>query len=167
MNQNDYAQIANKSEVPTIVRDDFRQLRLKQLDRALAPFRTLLANPRPPKGWVRAIREAIGVSSGDLAERLGTSRQLALQQEKAESEDRITLKSLRALARALDCDLVYALVPRTDSLQELVDMRSRAKAKANVLGVEHSMALENQASGNLDQAIEAEVLRLAKKRRSK
>jgi len=149
------------------MRDDFRQLRLKQLDRALAPFRTLLANPRPPKGWVRAIREAIGVSSGDLAERLGTSRQLALQQEKAESEDRITLKSLRALARALDCDLVYALVPRTDSLQELVDMRSRAKAKANVLGVEHSMALENQASGNLDQAIEAEVLRLAKKRRSK
>jgi predicted DNA-binding mobile mystery protein A len=133
----------------------------------LAPFQVAKASPRPPKGWVHAIREAIGISSSDLAERMGTSRQLALQQEKAESEDRITLKSLRALAQALDCDLVYALVPRTGNLEELVDRRARAKAKANVLSVEHSMALENQASGNLDQAIEAETHRLTKKRRRK
>src|SRR5580658_6588447 len=133
------------------MRNEFRQLRLKQLDRAVAPFRATQTSPRPPKGWVRAIREAVGISSSDLAERMGTSRQLTLHQEKAESEDRITLKSLRALAQALDCDLVYALVPRVGSLEELVDKRARAKAKANVLGVEHSMALENQASGNLDQ----------------
>jgi len=56
-------------------------------------------------------REAIGVSSGELAQRMGTSRQLWLQQEKAEAEGRITLRSLRTLANALDCDLVYALVP--------------------------------------------------------
>jgi predicted DNA-binding mobile mystery protein A len=149
------------------MRNEFRQLRLKQLDRALVPFQAAKANPRPPKGWVRAIREAIGISSNDLAERMGTSRQLTLQQEKAESEDRITLKSLRTLAQALDCDFVYALVPRTGSLEDLVDARARVMAKANVLGVEHSMALENQASGNLDQAIEAEAHRLTRKRRRK
>jgi hypothetical protein len=45
-----------------------------------------------------------------------------------------------------------------------VDARASAAAKANVLGVEHTMALENQASGNLEQAIEAEAQRLTTKR---
>ena len=92
-----------------------------------------------------------------------TNRSLVVQQEKAEAEDRITLKSLRAYANALDCDLVYAFVPRADTLQELVDARARAAAKANVLGVEHTMALENQAGGNLEQAIDAEAQRLTQK----
>ncbi len=146
------------------MREDFRHLRLNQLDRALAPLR--LANlPRPPKGWIRAVREALGVSSAELTARMKTNRSLVVQQEKAEAEDRITLKSLRAFADALDCDLVYAFVPRAGTLQELVDARVRAAAKANVLGVEHTMALEDQASGNLDQAIQAEAQRLAGKRR--
>jgi predicted DNA-binding mobile mystery protein A len=145
------------------MRNDFRELRLKQLERSLAPLQSAASIPRPPKGWVRAIREAVGLSSGDLAERLGTSRQLVIQQEKAESEDRITLKSLRDLAHALDCDLVYALVPRSGSLGTLIGARARAKAAANVLGVEHSMAIENQATGNIDQAIEAEANRLTRK----
>jgi predicted DNA-binding mobile mystery protein A len=96
-----------------------------------------------------------------------TNRSLIVQQEKAEADDRITLKSLRAFANALDCDLVYAFVPRAGNLQELVDARARAAAKTNVLGVEHSMALENQASGNLEQAIEAEAERLRRKRKRK
>jgi predicted DNA-binding mobile mystery protein A len=149
-----------------VMRDHFRQLRSQQLDRALAPLHSLLL-PRPPKGWIRAIREALGVSSGELAKRMQTNRSLVVQQEKAEADDRITLKSLRTFANALDCDLVYAFVPRADTLQELVDRRARAAAKTNVLGVEHSMALENQASGNLEEAIEAETKRLTRKRKRK
>src|ERR1039457_1323420 len=104
----------------SVMRYHFRQLRSQQLDRALAPLRSLQL-PRPPKGWIRAIREALGISSGDLAERMQTNRSLVVQQEKSEAEHRITLKSLRAYANALDCDLVYAFVPRADTLQELVD----------------------------------------------
>lgn len=147
------------------MRQEFRQLRLEQLDRAVGPFEAAGASPRPPKGWTRAVREAIGLSSGQLAGQMGTSRQLVLQQEKAEAEDRITLKSLRSLAEALECELVYGLVPRTGSFENLVKLRAREKAETNVLGVEHSMALENQASGNIPQAIEAEARRLASKRR--
>jgi len=143
-----------------------RQLRSQQLDRAVAPLR-VSPIPHPPNGWIRAIREALDVSSGELAARMHTNRSLVVQQEKAEAEDRITLKSLRAYADALDCDLVYAFVARAGTLQELVDARARAAAKANVLGVEHSMALENQASGNLEQAIEAEAQRLTTKRKRK
>lgn len=145
------------------MRSEFRELRFRQLQRSLAPFQAAASVPRPPKGWIRAIREAIGVSSRELAARLGTNRQLVIQQEKAEWEDRITLKSLRKLARALDCELVYSIVP-LGNLVELANARARAKASANVLGVEHSMALENQAPGGLDEAIEAETLRLQRKR---
>lgn len=146
------------------MRNQFKILRLKQLDRSLASFRPAVPVSRPVKGWVRAIREAIGVSSADLARRMGTSRQLSLQQEKAEAEDRITLKSLRTLANALDCDLVYALVPRAGSLEELMKDRARIQARKSVLGVEHTMALEGQAVGNVDEAIAEEMRRLVAKR---
>ena len=87
-----------------------------------------------------------------------------MQLEKAEAEDRITLKSLRAAAQALGCELVYALVPKADTLQDLVKERARAQAKKHVLGVEHSMALEDQAVGRVDEAVETETNRLLRKR---
>jgi len=150
-----------------VMRSEFKNLRLKQLDRALEPYRAAREVPRPSKGWIRTIRQALEVSSGELARRLGTSRQLPLQLEKGEAEDRVTLKSLRAAANALDCDLVYALVPRSGSMQELIENRARAEAKNRVLGVEHSMALENQAVGRIDEAVEAETRRLVRKRASR
>jgi predicted DNA-binding mobile mystery protein A len=146
------------------MRNEFRNLLLNQLDRKLEPYRAAGKVSRPAKGWIRALRQALGVSSGELARRLGTSRQLPLQLENAEAEDRITLKSLRAMAHALDCELVYALVPRAGSLHALIEDRARAEAKQRVLGVEHSMALENQSSGRIDEAIEAETRRLVDKR---
>ncbi len=146
------------------MRREFKDLRVQQLDRAFKPFRAAREVPRPSKGWIRSIREALGVSSGELARRLGTSRQLPLQLEKGEAEDRITLKSLRAAADALDCELVYAVVPRGGSLQEWVEKRARAEARERVHGVEHSMALEKQAVGRIKEAIETETRRLVRKR---
>jgi len=146
------------------MRNEFANLRLRQLDRTLKPLRAAQEVVRPQKGWLRAIREALGVSSGELALKSGTSRQLILQQEKAEAEGRITLKSLKMLADALDCDLVYALVPRAETMQALIEDRIRAQAKRNVLRVEHTMALEDQAVGDLDEAVETETRRLIRKR---
>ena len=146
------------------MRDEFRNLRLKQLDRTLKPFRAAAKNPRPQKGWLRAIREAAGISASEVARTLKTSRQLPVQLEKAEAEDRITLRSLRAAANALGCELVYALVPKANTLHELVEERARAQAKKHVLGGEHSMALEDQAVGRVDEAVEAETKRLLRKR---
>jgi predicted DNA-binding mobile mystery protein A len=146
------------------MRNEFRNLRITQLDRSLQPFRAARKVPRPQKGWLRAIREAIGISAGELARTLGTSRQLPLQFEKAEAEDSITLKSLRTVAEALDCELVYALVPKADTMQGLIENRARTQARRRVLGVEHSMALENQAVGRLDEAVETETHRLVRKR---
>ena len=79
--------------------------------------------------------------------------------EKAEAEDRIPLKGLRAAANALDCDLVYALVPRANTIRELTEGRAREQAQKRVPRVEHSMALENTWGG-------AEVVQAGDFRRS-
>lgn len=145
------------------MRNEFRELRLQQLDRSLARFPAAREIPRPPKGWIRAIREALGVTSSEIATRMGTSRQLPLQLEKSEAADRITLKSLRAAADALECDLVYALVPRARTLAETARARTLAEARKLVARVEHSMALEDQAVGHLEEAAMAEARRMRRR----
>ena len=46
---------------------------------------------------------------------IGTSRQLALQQENAAAEDRLALKSFSMVADARGCDWAYAIVPRAET----------------------------------------------------
>src|SRR5215217_7999866 len=83
------------------------------LDRRLADWRRLPAREaRPHGGWVRAIRDALGMSAADLAERMGVTQSTVARLESSERDGRIQLDTLQRAADALDCDLVYALVPR-------------------------------------------------------
>ena len=122
----------------------FKHLKIRQVDSALAPFREILEMERPKAGWIRAIREASGMSLRQLAERMGVSKTTAATFERNEAVDAIKLSSLRAVAAALDCDLVYALVPHT-SLEDSVKRRARIVAESAVGRVSDSMALEDQA----------------------
>lgn len=128
------------------------------LDHRLAPYRDDKAIARPPRGWIRAIRDALGMSAAVLGQRMGVSQVTASKLEKSEVEDRITLKSLRAAAEALDCRLVYALVPNRP-LEEVVTAAARRVAEQRIGRTNHSMALENQAIGAGE--LEAERARLA------
>jgi predicted DNA-binding mobile mystery protein A len=124
--------------------NDFRQLKLRQLDQQLQAWRkTANANPRPREGWLRTLRTALGMSTGKLAERLGARQPRVLQLEKAEIKDTATLASLRKAADALGCDLVYALVPRKPLEQMVTDQVDKV-AKQELAAVSHSMALEEQ-----------------------
>jgi predicted DNA-binding mobile mystery protein A len=125
----------------------------KHLDRTLSAYRTAGGQSRPPKGWVRAIRDALGMTSRQLAARMGLSQSTVTAMEQGEEADTVTLKTLRHAAEALDCELVYALVPRT-SLDETVRRRARAKASEHLARVQHTMRLEDQAvdgTGELDR----------------
>jgi predicted DNA-binding mobile mystery protein A len=119
--------------------------------------------PRPQRGWIRAIREVSGITIRDLAKRLHKAPSVAAHLEGSEAEYRITLGSLRAAADALGCHLVYALVPKSGSIQDLAEERARTRAAENVRAVEHSMALEGQAVGGIDDKIEQETRRLLKR----
>jgi predicted DNA-binding mobile mystery protein A len=142
---------------------EFRKLRIAQLERALTPFLAAKDNPRPKKGWIRAIREATGITVRDLAGRLHRAPSVAAHLESSEAEYRITLASLRDAADALGCQLLYAFVPKNGSIQELAEERARTKAAENVRAVEHSMALEDQAVGGVERKIDEETSRLLKR----
>lgn len=116
----------------------------KQLDRQMIAWRKLKAYVRPPKGWIQTIRKALGMTAQQLAKRAGVHRMRIVQMERAESQDAITLRSLRAIAESLNCELVYALVPRAPVRTLLAD-QAQKRAAARVRKVAHSMALEDQA----------------------
>jgi predicted DNA-binding mobile mystery protein A len=89
-----------------------RLLALKQLDRQLKPWLQIRANFQPRQGWVSRIRKALGMTLPQLAQRLGVTRSRVVKIQQAEISNALTLRTLKETANALDCDLVYALIPR-------------------------------------------------------
>jgi predicted DNA-binding mobile mystery protein A len=119
-----------------------KRLILQQLDETLARFAGL-KTVRPPRGWIRAVRVALGMSGRQFAARLGVTPPRVTVLEREELTGGISLKTLRQAAEALDCELVYALVPR-DSLRQTVRRQAEKVASAQLVRVGHSMVLEAQ-----------------------
>lgn len=125
---------------------DSRQTDLARLrlDERLEPLRLPQIPRHPPKtGWIGAIRKALGMTRAQLGQRLGVKAASVADVERSEKDVRIQLDTLRRVAAALECDLVYALVPRRP-LTEIVEARKDALAEAAYRRTAHSMALENQ-----------------------
>jgi len=133
---------------------DLNRLRLDQTERILSPFTLLRGKPVPPDGWLRAVRESLGRSLRVQAQRVGISGPTLHKSEAGEANGRITLAQLRKLADGLDCELVYALVPR-QSLSKMVEAQAEKLARQEVLGVAHSMSLEDQRPS--DEFVERQV----------
>ena len=112
------------------------------------------SHPRRAAG-LKAIREALGMTTSQLGQRLGVVQSRVIAIEKAEADRSITLKSLEKAAQALDCRLVYALVPR-QSLEDVVKERASLVAKNRLKSTSHTMALEAQG---VDAADESEQLK--------
>lgn len=100
----------------------------------------------PRSGWIRAIRDALGMSTRELASRVGRSPQRISQVEQAERERSLTLANLDRFAAGLGCHVEYVLVP-DKPLDDMVWEQARSKAVAEVAAIEHTMALEGQGSG--------------------
>lgn len=96
------------------------------------------------------------MSTTELAARLGVSQSRIPAMEQAEVAGSIRLETLERAARALDCRLVYVLVPNT-SLEETVQAQARQKAAGHLRAVAHNMRLEDQTvadDGTADQVAE-------------
>lgn len=127
----------------------------QRLDQRFRRLRPLADEPPPHKGWIRAIRDALGMSSTELAARIGVSQQRVSQIEQGELQETITLETLRRAANALDCDLVYVLEPRT-SLDEAVKEQAHKTAARHLAPLAHHSRLENQALTDGDEAAQLE-----------
>jgi predicted DNA-binding mobile mystery protein A len=112
----------------------------------------------PVRGWIKAVREALGMTTAQLARRLGVKQPSVVAIEQSEAKGTIELATLRRVAEALDCTLIFALVPRKP-LEAMVRDRARNFARRRRGPVEHSMLLENQkvedkdAEARLDEIV--------------
>ncbi len=125
-------------------RADTQWLRLRQAIALLEPWEGLQTARAPIQGWVSTIRRALGMSSAQLAARMRISRQSLEALEAREVTGTATVDALRRAADALDCDLVYALVPRHGSLESVVTAKARRVAERLVGRAGHTMTLEQQ-----------------------
>lgn len=117
----------------------------KNLDIRLADGRALSQKlARPNQGWIRAIRQALGMTAQQLGQRMGVTQATLSGLEASEISGSIRLATLRKAAEAMQCTLVYALVPNT-SLEDIVQEQARKVANEQLKPVEHTMLLENQS----------------------
>lgn len=139
------------------------ELRLDQVDRALAAPALAAVPASPAIGWLRTIRQALGMTTRQFAQRARASLTAALAAERGEAGGTISLNQLRRYAEALDCELRYVLVPRT-SLRTRVERQAEELARRQVDAVRQTMALEAQDAGadfaaRQVDALKAELLR--------
>jgi len=119
------------------------------LDLRLAKLKPEARLALPPRGWIRAIRDSLGMSSSQLGRRLGRVSGTVDDLEKSEAAGTIQLKTLRRVAETLDCTLVYALVPKT-SLRDFIMQRARKIAERELRRIDHTMELEDQGTWDVD-----------------
>jgi predicted DNA-binding mobile mystery protein A len=121
----------------------------QNLDRRFASIGNIDDFARPSRGWIKAIREALGMTAAQFGHRLGVSQPRALAIEQAEARNAITLDTLERSAQALGCRLVYTLVPH-EPLEAMVKSQSLAAAKKQLERTRHTMALEAQSLERTD-----------------
>ena len=135
-----------------------KKLIREQLDASLQRLSPLFNVTAPPKGWIRAIRDALGMTAKQLANRLGVAQQAVARIEKEELAGSVTIKTMRRIAECLDCVFVYGFVPRT-SLEETVARQAKQVATQRLAQASQTMSLENQAlsRSNNEQALSSLV----------
>jgi predicted DNA-binding mobile mystery protein A len=129
-----------------------------RLDERLKKLGPATRYSSPVRGWIKAIREALSMSTAQLANRLHIKQPSVVALEQSEAKGSIELATLRRVAEALDCTLVYALVPNKP-LETIVRNRARTFARRRLEPVEHTMLLEDQkvtvkdAEARLDETV--------------
>jgi predicted DNA-binding mobile mystery protein A len=132
-----------------------RQAR-ETLDRRLAALKPVAQYEPPRVGWIRAVRDALGMTAADLAARMGISGAAIRSYEDKEMSGGIRLSSLRRTAEAMDCTLVYAFVPRS-SLEQTVQQQARTVLDEQMKRVRQTMTLEAQETDEPPSASESEL----------
>jgi predicted DNA-binding mobile mystery protein A len=122
------------------------KLQLQQLNEKLAQLTDLQHVIVPPIGWIKAIRNGIGMSMEQLGKKLSITKQGVMDIEKREKEGAITIKSMQEIAKAMDMKLIYGFVPNEGDLEQMIETRAIEMAKKIVERTSNTMKLEDQAN---------------------
>jgi predicted DNA-binding mobile mystery protein A len=130
----------------------------RHIERRVGKLRPARQFAQPQRGWIRAVRDALGMSAAKLAERMNVSQPRVFALEKAEARGAVTIASLERAAQAMECTLVYALVPNRP-IDEMLQKRALRIVTEELARVQHTMRLENQGMSAAE--LKAERRRLA------
>ena len=111
----------------------------------------------PPNGWLRMVRNALGMTGEQLANRLGVTKARISKAEQDELTGRVTLKSMQNMASAMNCRFVYAVVPENE-IEEIIKKRAFDKAREQIKSASTQMALEAQALNDKQLAFAVDEL---------
>lgn len=123
-----------------------KTLQLQQLNHKMLAYSSLKKVTIPADGWIKAIRNATGMSMQQLGNKLKITKQGVLDMEKREKEGAITIKSLREIAFAMDMQVVYGFAPNDGSLNKLIEKRALQLATKIVRRTANTMKLEGQSN---------------------
>ena len=96
---------------------------------------------RPQQGWLKTIREFLGMTTTQLAKRLEISQPRIVAMEK--NERNVKISTMERIADVLNCDFSYAFVPR-ENIDDIIYNQAKKKAQKILDKVNKNMGLENQ-----------------------
>ena len=119
----------------------------------------------PPIGWIKAIRNGIGMSMEQLGKKLSITKQGVMDIEKREMEGAITIKAMQEIAKAMDTKFVYGFVPNAGSLEQMIETRALEIAKTIVQRTSTTMKLEDQVNSKerIEKAIKERAAEIINK----
>lgn len=120
---------------------DARVLQIRALDKKTSDLKSAQNIVSQSSGWIKTVREAIGMTVSQLATRLGVTQPRITKMES--NEDNLKLSTMKKAAEAMNCEFVYYFKPKT-TFQNLVDEQAQKKAAEVLKTVNVNMALENQ-----------------------
>lgn len=136
-----------------------QQLMIEQLDLKLKPFLKTKMVLVPERGWIKTIRNTLNMTMAQLGTKLNITRQGVRKIEESEANGTITLNTLKEVATAIELKLVYALVPKDGSIDDLIQIKAEKLAQKIVLRTNQNMKLEDQGIG--DEKISKTIKELA------
>ena len=124
-----------------------RFLQIKALDKKLNAVKTLVPVIPLRQSWIKTLREALGMTALQLANRIGITQARVARMEA--NEQNLKLSTLAKVAQSMDCTFIPLFVPNK-SLEETVRLQAQKKAKQMLESVNQNMALENQLADSED-----------------
>lgn len=125
-----------------------RTLLIEQLDQKLKPFLETRMVLVPERGWINTIRTTLNMTMAQLGTKLNITRQGVKRIEESEANSTVTLNSLKDVANAMDLKFVYALVPKSGTIDDLINLKAEKLAQKIVMRTNQNMKLEDQGIGD-------------------
>lgn len=128
-----------------------KKLVREQLDRKMKRLSILLSPEFPERGWIKLIRESLGMSGTQLGKRVGLNQSNISRLENAELSGDAKLSTLRKVADSLNMRFVYGFVPK-DGLENMVRQQAKKIAQERMAKATHTMLLEAQELSDEEKA---------------